>query len=107
MSNEISSLNINHIKGLNTNKQSHNDQVEERNLKADSDTGAPDRSSQQVSLTDTAAKLRQLEAKIADQPVVDTQRVESLKKSIADGTFKVDSSRTARENDGVRKFISQ
>jgi negative regulator of flagellin synthesis FlgM len=52
-------------------------------------------STQNVSLTDTAAKLRQLEAQIANQPVVDTQRVESVKKAISDGSFKVDSHRVA------------
>jgi len=49
----------------------------------------------EVSLTDTAAKLRQLEAKVASQPVVDTQRVESVKKAIATGSFKIDSGRVA------------
>ena len=49
----------------------------------------------EVSLTDTAAKLQRLEAQIANQPVVDTQRVESVKKAIADGSFKVDANRIA------------
>ncbi len=52
-------------------------------------------SSHEVSLTDTAAKLQRLEAQIANQPVVDTQRVESVKKAIADGSFKIDSTRIA------------
>ena len=50
---------------------------------------------QEVSLTDTAAKLKQLEAQIASQPVVDAKRVESVKKAIADGSFKIDANRIA------------
>ena len=52
-------------------------------------------SSHEVSFTDTAAKLQRLEAQIANQPVDDTQRVESVKKAIADGSFKVDSRQIA------------
>ena len=52
---------------------------------------------QEVSITDTAAKLRQLEAQIANQPVVDSQRVESVKKAIADGSFRIDSNRIAEK----------
>lgn len=51
--------------------------------------------SDNVKLTDTAAKLRALEVKIASQPVVDTQRVESVKKAISDGTYKINVNRTA------------
>jgi len=54
-------------------------------------------STQDVSLTDTSAKLRELEAKIASQPVVDTQRVENIKKTIADGTFRVNVTQTAEK----------
>jgi len=49
----------------------------------------------EVKLTDTAAKLRQLEAKIAGQPVVDSQKVEGIKKAIADGSYQVNAVRTA------------
>jgi len=52
---------------------------------------------QDVRLTDTAASLQRLEARIASQPVVDAQRVESVKQAIADGSFQVDASRVARK----------
>lgn len=55
---------------------------------------APDQA-RELSLTDTAARLQRLEAQIATQPVVDTQRVDSVKKSISDGTFKIDARRVA------------
>lgn len=61
---------------------------------------------QGVSLTDTAAKLRQLEAQIANQPVVDTQRVESVKKAIADGSFKVDSNRIAEKMAEIENLLA-
>ncbi len=43
-----------------------------------------------VSLTDTAARLKELEMGLANQPVVDTQRVQSVQSAINDGTFEVD-----------------
>ena len=53
--------------------------------------------SNEVKLTETASKLRLLEAKIASQPVVDTQKVESIKKAITDGSYNVNSVRTAEK----------
>jgi len=43
-----------------------------------------------VSLTDTAARLKELEMGLASQPVVDTQRVQSVQSAINEGTFEVD-----------------
>jgi negative regulator of flagellin synthesis FlgM len=50
-----------------------------------------------VSLTDQAEKLRALESSIKNQPVVDTKRVESIRSAILDGTYTVDSSKTAEK----------
>ena len=44
-----------------------------------------------VSITDTSAQLRSIESSLASLPVVDTQRVESIKQAIADGSYQVDS----------------
>ena len=63
----------------------------------DREKHATSASAREVSLTDTAAKLQRVEAQIANQPVVDTQKVESVKKAIADGSFKVDSGRAAEK----------
>lgn len=63
----------------------------------DRDKHATSSPAREVSLTDTAAKLQRLEAQIANQPVVDTQKVENVKKAIADGSFKVDSNRAAEK----------
>lgn len=50
-----------------------------------------------VSLTDQAEKLRALESSIANQPVVDTKRVESIRGAILDGTYTIDSNKTAEK----------
>lgn len=98
MINDINGLNKVSLHGVTNSGNSHTENVEDRNLKPEggenNPSGAP---AKEVSLTDTASKLRQLEAKIASQPVVDSQRVESIKKAIADGTFRVDSARTAEK----------
>ena len=43
-----------------------------------------------VSLTDTAARLQKLENTIAGLPVVDAQRVEDIRNTIASGEYQVD-----------------
>jgi negative regulator of flagellin synthesis FlgM len=50
-----------------------------------------------VSLTDQAEKLSALESSIKDQPVVDTQRVESIRSAILDGSYTVDANKTAEK----------
>jgi negative regulator of flagellin synthesis FlgM len=52
-------------------------------------------SSDQVSLTASASLLQELEKEIAQLPVVDTGRVESVQRALATGTFQVDPARTA------------
>lgn len=48
-----------------------------------------------VTLTDTARQLNQVEQRIQEMPVVDTQRVEQAKRAIADGSFAVNPERIA------------
>lgn len=50
-----------------------------------------------VSLTDTAARLREMGNTLAKLPVVDSQRVEAVRRAIAEGTFEVDAERIARK----------
>lgn len=47
------------------------------------------------SLTDSAARLRNLESSLAGLPVVDSQRVEGVQRSLATGSFVVDPVSTA------------
>jgi negative regulator of flagellin synthesis FlgM len=43
-----------------------------------------------VMLTDRAQQMLRLEGQLADIPAVDSKRVESIRASIADGSFQVD-----------------
>jgi negative regulator of flagellin synthesis FlgM len=54
-------------------------------------------SSDSVSLTGTAAQLRQAEAQLASQPVVDAQKVSDVKGQINAGTFEIDPPRIAEK----------
>jgi negative regulator of flagellin synthesis FlgM len=47
-------------------------------------------SSDSVSLTDSATRLRQLESTIQSLPVVDAQRVEGVQRQLATGSFVLD-----------------
>jgi len=60
-----------------------------------SGTGSIGASGDQVSLTASAALLQELEKEIAQLPVVDSGRVESVQRALATGTFQVDPARTA------------
>lgn len=60
------------------------------------ETGKP-ATSDTVSLTDTAARLRKLESTLAQLPVVDSQRVEATRQAIADGSYRVDPARVAEK----------
>lgn len=44
-----------------------------------------------VTLTDTATRLRELEAALATAPAVDANRIEALRQAIAEGRYTVDS----------------
>ena len=58
------------------------------------DTGKP-ASSDTVTLTGGAARLRDLGNSLSALPVTDTQRVDAVKQAIEDGNFKVDAGRVA------------
>lgn len=63
-------------------------------------TGQPS-TTDTVSLTQTAAQLQSLRNSLAELPVVDTQRVESIRQAIADGSYEIDAGRIA---DGILAF---
>lgn len=48
-----------------------------------------------VSLTGTAAKLRQLEAALSELPVADNERIDSVKRAVTNGTYEIDPHRIA------------
>lgn len=51
--------------------------------------------SSQVRLTDTAASLKQIEARLADTPDGDRKRVETLRQRIESGAYEVNAGRLA------------
>ncbi len=52
-------------------------------------------SSDAVALTDTASAIKQAERALADQPAVDSARVERIRAAIADGSYEIDAQRIA------------
>lgn len=96
MVSEIKGLQNPAVKSLSIANKQQAGKTENRNAAAQRQENGSS-STQDVSLTDTSAKLRELEAKIASQPVVDTQRVASIKKTIADGTFRINVTQTAEK----------
>lgn len=59
-----------------------------------------------VNLTDTAQRLRALEKSVASLPVVDSQRVDAVKKALADGTYQVKPERVADKLVGFENALS-
>lgn len=64
-------------------------------------------SSDTVSLTGTASQLRALEQQIASLPVVDVQRVESIKQKIANGSYQIDAPHVADKMIQIESAINQ
>jgi negative regulator of flagellin synthesis FlgM len=59
-------------------------------------TSAPDRArADSVQLTDTAAKLAELQAEVSSADGVDLERVEAIRQQIADGSYEIDADRVA------------
>ena len=50
-----------------------------------------------VNLTDSAMRIKSLEAQVARLPIVDTQKVEQIKNSLSNGTFEFNSDRIAEK----------
>ena len=67
----------------------------------------PGSASDTVSLTGTASQLRSLEQHLASLPVVDIQRVDSVKREISNGTFEIDPPRIADKMIQIESAINQ
>lgn len=59
-----------------------------------------------VSLTGAAQHLRHLELSLAQQPVVDTQRVEATKRAIDNGTYQIDPGRIASKMIALERALA-
>lgn len=58
-----------------------------------------------VTLTETAAQLNRLANTLSNLPVVDTQRVEGIKRAIANGTYELDANRLAEKMVGFEQNL--
>ena len=67
----------------------------------------PAASSDSVNLTGTASQLRSLEQQLASLPVVDVQRVDSVKREISNGSFEIDPPRIADKMIQMETAINQ
>jgi flagellar biosynthesis anti-sigma factor FlgM len=77
---------------------------EKRGLNADKAAGPErpgksggNRDAHAVTLTDLAARLQQLTQSLADIPAVDRQRVEDFRKTVANGTYALDTQEIAEK----------
>ncbi|WP_297526493.1 flagellar biosynthesis anti-sigma factor FlgM [Thiohalobacter sp.] len=71
----------------------------------DGKTGAPAPGSDQVTLTPQARQLRALEARIAEQPEVDGNRVAQIREALANGTFEVNAERIAAKMSSLERAL--
>jgi len=61
--------------------------------------------SETVSLTDTAAHLQSLQNTVERLPVVDSERVEDIKRAIDNGTYEINPDRVAAKMMGLEQAI--
>lgn len=79
------------------NSGSKQTQALQNDIKNPQQEGANVSPTDHVTLTKTAAKLQKLEKDLSNIPVVDQDRVASLRKAIASGEYKVDPVKTAEK----------
>lgn len=60
-----------------------------------------------VLITDSASRLRNLEKSISTMPVVDSQRIESIRKAINDGDFDIEPDKVADKMISFENQFSQ
>jgi negative regulator of flagellin synthesis FlgM len=95
---EITGLPASHVQESSGNKQTQALQGDtKRPQQQGSAQGAATSATDQVTLTETAAKLQKLEKQLSNLPVVDQERVAHLQKAIASGEYKVDPAKTAEK----------
>lgn len=90
----------------------HISDAQQTHRNADAKPGIPQQpatnsGSDTVQLTGTASQLRSLEQQIAALPVVDVQRVDTIKKEIASGTYDIDPPRVADKMIQIESAINQ
>jgi negative regulator of flagellin synthesis FlgM len=90
MPTEINGLPRPQVSGTN-----HNSTVKTRHQEAEARGASAPAAGDSVSLTETSARLHDLERMAAAAPEADTKRVEEIRQAIADGRYKIDAARVA------------
>lgn len=91
---EITGLPASHVQDSSGSSQT---QALQNDTKRPQQQGASAPATDQVTLTDTAAKLQKLEKQLSNLPVVDQERVARLQKAIASGEYKINPTKTAEK----------
>jgi negative regulator of flagellin synthesis FlgM len=58
-----------------------------------------------VTLTDTATRLRDLSQHLADEPFLDTRRVERIQQQLAEGSYRIDATQIADKLLAQEQFL--
>ncbi len=90
---------ISNLPGFNSQRSGEGSQVQvsrSEPTRTQEETGRPS-SVDTISLTDTAARLRELENTLSSLPVVDAQRLEAIQKAVENGSYEVDAKRVAEK----------
>ena len=78
-----------------------------RSAKESPKTQSADSGGERVELSSLSARLQQMEDTIASTPVVDSAKVDEIKKAMSEGRFKVDTEKVADGLiDSVRQMLS-
>lgn len=75
--------------------------------RVDSSGGAPGvAATDEVELTSALQRLEELSASLADQPIVDRAKVDSIKQGLANGTYQVNSEQIANKLIELEKLLN-
>lgn len=89
-----------------TNERSSTVKKDSANSEASNTGKAEASTADTVSLTGTAEKLRKLEAALSELPVADEERIEGIKRAVANGTYEIDAQRIADKMLDFERFLN-